>query len=90
MAIHVPLSLKAQAEAKTLLISTNNCTLPSTGQPNIIPSQDMILGCYILTTENSSLKYILKKIMRLTIIRIVNKNKSIRIKDKYFPHKTKL
>lgn len=63
MGIHIPLSLKAQAEARTLMISSNNCTSPATGQPNISPSQDMVLGCYFLTIENSSLSYILKKIV---------------------------
>lgn len=63
MGIHIPLSLKAQAETRISLISANNCTLPSTGQPNLLPSQDMILGYYFLTTENISLNYLLKKIM---------------------------
>lgn len=63
MSIHIPISLKAQSEARTLMIAANNLTLPSNGQPNIILSQDMILGCYILTTENGSINYILKKIL---------------------------
>lgn len=45
------------------MISTNNCTSPATGQANIVPSQDMILGYYFLTIENTSLFYILNKIM---------------------------
>lgn len=64
MGIHIPLSLKAQAESRTLMISNNNCTSPASGNSNIIPSQDMVLGCYYLTTENSSLNKILKKIVR--------------------------
>ena len=63
MGIHIPLTLKAQAEARCLMISSNNCTSPATGQPVIVPSQDMILGCYFLTTENTSLYYILDKIV---------------------------
>lgn len=63
MAIHIPLSLKSQAETKLLILSTNNYNSPATGQPNIILSQDMILGCYILTVENTSIHYILKKII---------------------------
>nr|AYQ93412.1 RNA polymerase beta' subunit [Lepocinclis tripteris] len=63
MGIHIPLSLKAQAEARTLMISINNNTMPSTGKANIIPSQDMILGCYFLTCENNSIFYLLKKII---------------------------
>nr|YP_009145380.1 RNA polymerase beta' subunit [Cryptoglena skujai]AKL39005.1 RNA polymerase beta' subunit [Cryptoglena skujai] len=62
MGIHIPLSLKAIAEARTLMISSNNCTSPATGLTNIIPSQDMILGCYFLTIENTSLYNILKNI----------------------------
>ena len=63
MGIHIPLTLKSQAETRSLMISTNNCTSPATGQPVIVPSQDMILGCYFLTTENTSVFYILEKIM---------------------------
>nr|YP_009144883.1 RNA polymerase beta' subunit [Euglenaria anabaena]AKJ83330.1 RNA polymerase beta' subunit [Euglenaria anabaena] len=62
MGVHIPLSLKTQAEARTLMISPNNCTSPATGQANIVPSQDMVLGYYFLTIENTSLFYILKKI----------------------------
>ena len=63
MGVHIPLSFKTQSEARILMISSNNCTSPATGQPNIIPSQDMILGCYFLTTENTSLYYLLNNIM---------------------------
>lgn len=62
MGIHIPLTLKSQAESRTLMISSNNFTSPATGQPNISPSQDMVLGCYFLTIENGSLRYILKEI----------------------------
>lgn len=64
MGIHIPLTLKAQTEARALMISSNNCNSPATGQPNIIPSQDMILGCYFLTIENTSLYYLLQNIVR--------------------------
>lgn len=67
MGIHIPLSLKTQAEARILMISANNCTSPATGQANIVPSQDMILGYYFLTIEDTSLFYILNKIKRLKI-----------------------
>lgn len=43
-------------------MSTNNCSSPATGSPNIIPSQDMILGCYYLTVENLSIYYLLNNI----------------------------
>lgn len=67
MGIHIPLSLKTQAEARILMISANNCTSPATGQANIVPSQDMILGYYFLTIEDTSLFYILNKIKRLKL-----------------------
>jgi DNA-directed RNA polymerase subunit beta' len=53
MAVHVPLSFQARAEAWKLMWSRNNLLSPATGQPIIIPSQDMVLGCYYLTTTNS-------------------------------------
>jgi DNA-directed RNA polymerase subunit beta' len=63
MGIHIPLSLKTQAECRVLMISSNNCNSPATGLPNLVPSQDMILGCYFLTIENSSLFYLLESIV---------------------------
>jgi DNA-directed RNA polymerase beta' subunit len=53
MAVHVPLSFQARAEAWKLMWSRNNLLSPATGQPILVPSQDMILGCYYLTTTNS-------------------------------------
>ena len=50
MAVHVPLSLEAQIEARVLMMSTNNILKPSDGKPVIVPSQDIILGLYYLTT----------------------------------------
>lgn len=54
MAVHIPLSLEAQAEARMLMLAPYNFLSPATGDPIIMPSQDMILGCYYLTTENPS------------------------------------
>ncbi len=51
MAVHVPLSAQARAEAWQLMWSRNNILSPATGQPIIVPSQDMVLGCYYLTTN---------------------------------------
>lgn len=51
MAVHVPLSFSARAEAWRLLWSRNNLLAPATGQPILMPSQDMVLGCYYLTTD---------------------------------------
>nr|YP_009294040.1 RNA polymerase beta' subunit [Hildenbrandia rubra]AOM67282.1 RNA polymerase beta' subunit [Hildenbrandia rubra] len=52
MAVHIPLSLEAQAEAKLLMLAPHNFLSPATGQPVIMPSQDMVLGCYYLTSYN--------------------------------------
>ena len=49
MAVHVPLSIEAQTEARMLMLATNNILAPATGKPVITPSQDMVLGMYYLT-----------------------------------------
>lgn len=54
MAVHIPLSLEAQAEARLLMLAPHNFLSPATGQPILMPSQDMVLGCYYLTTNNPS------------------------------------
>ncbi len=51
MAVHVPLSLEAQLEARVLMMSTNNILHPANGQPIIVPSQDIVLGLYYLTLQ---------------------------------------
>ncbi len=51
MAVHVPLSLEAQLEARVLMMSTNNILSPASGKPIIVPSQDIILGLYYMTIE---------------------------------------
>src|SRR5574337_61570 len=51
MAVHVPLSLEAQMEARVLMMSTNNILSPANGKPIIVPSQDIVLGLYHLTRE---------------------------------------
>ena len=51
MAVHVPLSIEAQSEARILMLATHNLLSPATGQPVTLPSQDMVLGCYFLTAD---------------------------------------
>ncbi len=51
MAVHVPLSLEAQLEARVLMMSTNNILSPANGKPIIVPSQDIVLGLYYITLE---------------------------------------
>ncbi len=56
MAVHVPLSLEAQLEARVLMMSTNNVLSPANGKPIIVPSQDMILGLYYITLLREGMK----------------------------------
>ncbi|MDN5843152.1 MAG: DNA-directed RNA polymerase subunit beta' [Alcaligenaceae bacterium] len=51
MAVHVPLSLEAQLEARTLMLASNNVLFPANGEPAIVPSQDIVLGLYYATRE---------------------------------------
>ncbi len=56
MAVHVPLSLEAQLEARALMMSTNNILSPANGEPIIVPSQDVVLGLYWMTRERVNAK----------------------------------
>jgi len=51
MAVHVPLSLEAQLEARTLMLASNNVLFPANGEPSIVPSQDIVLGLYYATRD---------------------------------------
>src|SRR4029078_268904 len=55
MAVHVPLSLEAQLEARVLMMSTNNILHPANGQPIIVPSQDIVLGLYYVSIMREGL-----------------------------------
>jgi DNA-directed RNA polymerase subunit beta' len=54
MAVHVPLSVEAQVESKSLMLATNNIFSPSSGKPVTTPTQDIALGCYFLTSESQA------------------------------------
>ncbi|MGR3912996.1 MAG: DNA-directed RNA polymerase subunit beta' [Gammaproteobacteria bacterium] len=54
MAVHVPMSIEAQLEARALMMSTNNILSPANGEPIIVPSQDIVLGLYYMTRESKS------------------------------------
>jgi len=56
MAVHIPLSIEAQTEARVLMMSTNNILSPANGSPIIIPSQDIVLGIYYLTRAKNEVK----------------------------------
>ena len=56
MAVHVPLSIEAQLELRTLMMSTNNILSPANGEPIIVPTQDVVLGLYYMTRESAQAK----------------------------------
>ena len=56
MAVHVPLSIEAQLEARALMLASNNILFPSNGEPSIVPSQDIVLGLYYATREKINAK----------------------------------
>jgi len=86
MAVHIPLSLEAQAESKILMLSTNNILSPANGMPLAVPTQDMILGFYYLTFSKRNLKgenmifCSEKDVLQAYESKIVNLNAKVRIK----------
>ncbi|MFN4351649.1 MAG: DNA-directed RNA polymerase subunit beta' [Hylemonella sp.] len=54
MAVHIPLSVEAQMEARTLMLASNNVLFPANGEPSIVPSQDVVLGLYYTTRERTN------------------------------------
>ncbi len=56
MAVHIPLSVEAQVEARTLMLASNNVLFPASGEPSIVPSQDVVLGLYSATREKINAK----------------------------------
>jgi len=65
MAVHVPLSLEAQLEARVLMMSTNNILSPANGKPIIVPSQDIVLGIYYLSLETPEYRLALEQLERV-------------------------
>lgn len=63
MGIHLPLTLKAQSEARVFMVSLENILAPSTGKLIANASQDIVLGCYYLTNETISLQNLFRKIL---------------------------
>ncbi len=88
MAVHIPLSLEAQAEAKILMLSSNNILSPANGKPLAVPTQDMILGFYYLTFNKRGLKgenmifSSVKDVLQALESGIVDINATIRLKYK--------
>ncbi|MDB0032236.1 DNA-directed RNA polymerase subunit beta', partial [Alphaproteobacteria bacterium] len=76
MAVHIPLSLEAQLEARVLMMSTNNILSPSSGKPIIVPSQDIVLGIYYLSLINDN-EEVKKYFSHIGEVEFALENKSI-------------
>ena len=82
MAVHIPLSLEAQLEARVLMMSTNNILSPSNGKPIIVPSQDIVLGIYYLSQSNEKDEKIKGIFSNIDEIEQAIENKSISLHSK--------
>jgi len=82
MAVHIPLSLEAQLEARVLMMSTNNILSPSNGKPIIVPSQDIVLGIYYLSQSNEKQEKIKGIFSSIDEIEHAIENKSISLHSK--------
>ncbi len=78
MAVHIPLSLEAQLEARVLMMSTNNILSPSSGKPIIVPSQDIVLGIYYLSLINDN-EEVKKYFSHIGEVEFALENKSINL-----------
>lgn len=78
MAVHIPLSLEAQLEARVLMMSTNNILSPSSGKPIIVPSQDIVLGIYYLSLINDN-EDVKKYFSHIGEVEFALENKSINL-----------
>ena len=70
MAVHVPLSVEAQVEARALMMSTNNILSPANGKPIIVPTQDIVLGLYYMTRERPNARGIGRPVANVQEVRI--------------------
>ena len=82
MAIHIPLSLEAQAESRFLMLSTNNLLKPSDGGVVAVPSQDMVLGIYYLTQERPNESGIVRTFKSYDEALFAYENKAIKLQEK--------
>ena len=82
MAIHIPLSLEAQAESRFLMLSTNNLLKPSDGGVVAVPSQDMVLGIYYLTQERPNESGVVRTFKSYDEALFAYENKAIKLQDK--------
>ncbi len=82
MAVHLPLSAEAQAEARILMLSTNNILSPAHGRPIAVPSQDMIIGAYYLTLQRDGAKGEGRQFRHLWEVELAYDNKDIELHAK--------
>ena len=82
MAVHVPLSVEAQVEARVLMMSTNNILSPANGKPIIVPSQDMVLGLYYMTREMPFAKGEGKIFANADEVKLAYENKNVDLHSK--------
>ena len=77
MSVHVPISLEAQLEARTLMLSSNNVLSPANGEPMIVPSQDMVLGVYYISLMNGTVNEKSPRFANMDEVKMALENKSI-------------
>ena len=77
MSVHVPISLEAQLEARTLMLSSNNVLSPANGEPMIVPSQDMVLGVYYISLINGEHDEKSPRFATMDEVQLALENKSI-------------
>ncbi len=77
MAVHVPISLEAQLEARTLMLASNNVLSPASGEPMIVPTQDMVLGVYYVSLINGKHDEKSPRFVSIEEVRLALENKSI-------------
>ena len=77
MSVHVPISLEAQLEARTLMLSSNNVLSPANGEPMIVPTQDMVLGVYYVSLMNGSVNEKSPRFANMDEVKMALENKAI-------------
>jgi len=77
MSVHVPISLEAQLEARTLMLSSNNVLSPANGEPMIVPSQDMVLGVYYISLMNGDVDEKSPRFANMDEVKMALENKTI-------------
>ncbi len=77
MSVHVPISLEAQLEARTLMLSSNNVLSPANGKPMIVPSQDMVLGVYYISLMNGTVNETSPRFANMDEVKLALENKTI-------------